>query len=215
MKLNFKKLVSLVLVLAISFAIAVPAFAAVKDSGSNISNNNSNDSLTVKDSGKIIYPQSQMIVKEFVRYDSKRNIVNKTKYYLGVASTDNRGSSSPCDLTFKATSSSSVTGTISASFTEGVEMDAVFANIEASTTYTAALSVSWSSGQEMGTSITVPAYKQGEIRAYIPAVSTSGSKVYWQYDAQYQTYDQGHYSYQTVNAWAPISNWVNTVNRIF
>ncbi len=187
MKNSMKKLVSLVLVLAISFAMAVPAFAAVKDSGRG--------------------PIVRAYMPVFDYYDPSSNRIIEKGYLASTLVVDNRGNPySSATMQFKASSSGTVTGSFSSSFKAGAEMDAAFATVSAEVGYQLETSVSWTKGQEYGAEAEVPAGKRGQLKGYIQAVTTSGSKVYRVYNTTTE-----NYTYKSVpvsNAKTPIdSDW--------
>lgn len=187
MKHSFKKLISLVLVLAISFAIAVPAFAETKDSGN------------------VIKPQAYMPV--FDHYDPKLNRIIEKGYLASTMVVDNRSNPySPAQMQFIANSSGTVTGSFSSSFKAGAEMDAAFATVSAEVGYQLETSTSWTKGQQYGAETEVPAGKRGQLKGYIQAVTTSGSKVYKVYNTTTENYT--YKSVSVSNAKTPIdSDW--------
>lgn len=161
---------------------------------------------TSSGNNSIITPQ--LFMETFVRYDPSANTIDWEKYYVGVYRQDNRYSSVPATMQFISTNSGTVTGTLTSSFSAGVEIDVAIATVSANVGQSISISRSWSSSTSYGSTISVPAGKVGYIYAYIPGVTTSGSKVY---KVTNTGYDDVFYINKPVsNAQAPLANAWNT-----
>lgn len=172
-----KKVCSVMLLLAVMFAISIPAFA-VEDSS---------------------YPVSPcLVMRETVGYDADKKTVNWKAHRVGSVSGDNSKSSTPLEIEFKYDQTDTVEATIGGSFDTEYQQKLFLSEVSASLEFDVSLKRSWTAGRSSGAKAAIDPYKCQAIGGYVPDVSTSGSMKIKVYNDS--TPNNFYYEYKPISA---------------
>ncbi len=194
-----KKFLSLLLALAMCLSLSVPAWAS-----QSFIVEPPNDSINSLPGGS-----SRLVMREFVRYDPSQNIRTNKCYYIGATTGENL-SPYPMTVYYEYSQSDSAETTLTGTLSVTTQVSAVISKVSYETGLSLSATRSWTKGTNSGASVTLPAYSSVRIEAYVPAITTSGSLVYYAYPDS--SYSSGWYEYVSIsNQHIPITNETHLV----
>ena len=189
-----KKFLSLLLALAMCLSLSVPAWAS-----HSFDVDPAHTSVNGLPGGV-----SRLVMREFVRYDPSQNLRANKWHYIGSVIGQNQ-TSFPMTFYYEYSQTDSATTTLTGTISVATQVDAVISKVQLETGLSLAASRSWTKGTNSGASLTLPANCSARIEAYVPAITTSGSLVYYAYPDS--SYSSGWYEYVPIsNQYIPITN---------
>lgn len=139
-------------------------------------------------------------IRECIGFEPSNTSIDYTHKPLGFVSGDNRTGTNPMKITYVYDSSGSTSASISGYANTSIEANMVLGKMAAQAGVEVTSTRSWSSGTSSGVSYDIAPGKFEVLKAYIPAVKTSGqlkykvymdsnpSNVFYEYKTLYSSY---------------------------